>query len=96
MCIRGRLCGQVFPITPGKTVTLGRSQENMIAYPEGSKGISRKHCVFFLDKNGVFLVKDQRSTYGTYVGGIRIEPEKWSQVRPGQTVRIGDEEYKLI
>ena len=42
--------------------------------------ISRKHASFkYL--HGRWLIRDENSTNGTYINGIKIEPEKWYELK---------------
>jgi pSer/pThr/pTyr-binding forkhead associated (FHA) protein len=62
------------------SVTLGRSTDNDLGYPEDS-GLSRRHLAF--EKEGEeWFVRDMGSKNGTFLNGVRILDK--------QVLRIGD------
>ena len=64
-CIRGTLEGQVYPLAD--KLSIGRMQNNDVAFPENTKGVSAKHCeVQFIGER--VILQDLNSTYGTYFG----------------------------
>ncbi len=66
-------------------ITLGRSGDNDLAYPE-DHGLSRRHLVIM--KSGrEWLVQDQESKNGTLVNGIRISSP--TSIEPGDRVSAG-------
>lgn len=98
-CIRGQYRGRNFELPREKVVLLGRGKKgNTIAYPDDplrAKGISRRHCAFYVDAKGRLFVQDQNSRYGTFLNGKRLAPSVWYQVPDRQSVVVGDEEYHL-
>lgn len=54
----------------GSRLSLGRSSENDLSFPEDS-GLSRRHLVFEATPEG-WAVRDLGSKNGTYVNGVRI------------------------
>ncbi|MCR4791196.1 MAG: protein kinase [Lachnospiraceae bacterium] len=98
-CVRGQFSGRTFPLVKGQTLSMGRGPGNDISYPDGpglSKGISRRHCSFYTDPSGCVLLRDDKSTYGTFLGGVRMASGIWTGVDEGQVIRLGDEEYRII
>ena len=99
VCVRGQYRGKKFALPQERVVMLGRGKSgNMIAYPDNpqlSKGISRRHCAFYVDGKGVLYIQDQNSRYGTYLNGKRLAPSVWYQVTGRQAIAVGDEEYHL-
>jgi len=55
-----------------------------------SKKISRKHAVFMLKKEGLF-VKDLGSVNGTMLNGNLIEPHQWTKVNAEDLLLLADE-----
>lgn len=100
VCTHGRFMARRYTIPAGKYVTLGRGEgTNTIGYPDNpqlSPGISRRHCVFFADREARLYVQDQNSRYGTFVNFQRIPPMSWVEVKKGQKITVGGEEYALI
>lgn len=88
VCVGGFFTGKNITFPMGTYVSLGRGGSNGIVFPIETKGISRRHCVFYANINGKLFVQDQESTNGTYLDQERIQPMKWYEVRPGHTVRI--------
>lgn len=56
-----------------KVYTVGRAEDCDIIIGDSSNITSGKHAVFRVDKNGNYTITDC-STNGTYVNGIKIEP----------------------
>ncbi len=71
-----------FPLKPGKTV-VGRKENCGYRIPLSS--VSREHCVFELDDDGL-RVQDLGSSNGTYVNNKRIAEVK---LKPGDHVVVG-------
>ena len=64
-CVRGPLEGKVFPLQ-GR-LTIGRAAGNDIQFPEGTKGVSGRHCQVTFAGDRV-VIQDLNATYGTYFG----------------------------
>lgn len=69
---QGPLFGKMVLLEPG-SVVLGRSDEADITIND--EGISRKH-VQFTYRDGTTIVKDLKSTNGTYVNGLRVTEQE--------------------
>ena len=74
------------------TVMVGRSQGCGILYPDGTPGVSGRHCSIEWDATGgQFVVRDLGSSYGTYTdAGIRMEANVPYRLYPGSEICIGD------
>lgn len=46
-------------------------------------------------RNGVFYIIDQKSTNGTYVNGIRLNPMQETELKNGDTIQLSDEEFEF-
>lgn len=90
-CVNGVFAGKLFHIQPGVYVTVGRGEQNMIAYPMDTPGVSRPQCVFYFHTDEKLYIQDRKSRYGTFLGNTRLPPSKWLEVPPGQYVRFGRE-----
>lgn len=67
-----------------KNLTLGRSLEAGISFPEEA-GLSRTHVAFELDGDGA-IVRDLSSLNGTWVNGERISGRR--ELRSGDSVKV--------
>ena len=70
-------------------ITIGRGDNNAFQIVETS--ISSQHCEVLL-RNNEMVVRDLRSTNGTFVGGRMITE---AILRPGQNLRLGQVEMRL-
>ena len=95
-CMNGIYKGRRFVLNPGISVLFGRTDDCMVRYPVNSQGISRHQCVMMLDNKGIAYVRDEKSTYGTYVNENRLRPMVWQVVRNGDRIRFGMEEYCVV
>jgi hypothetical protein len=62
-----------------------------ITLPEGLAGVSRRHCTFMRDGDGIVLL--DHSSYGTYVNGERVVERV--RVYAGDRVRVGEPGVEL-
>lgn len=72
-------------------LTVGREAGNDLVVAD--KGVSRRHCRFFLDERGTAFVEDLQSANGVMVGGARIEEA--TELRPGVEVHLGGATVRL-
>lgn len=80
--------GRFFEIE-GNIIYLGRSPENDIQIKD--KSVSRKHLrIQKKGDEGVFLVKDLKSTNGTFVNGKKIDPSTEFQIKEGLPIALGN------
>ena len=68
-------------------ITIGREYDNDVVVD--NKLASRHHAVIQKIKNAYFL-KDENSTNGTYLNGVKIPPDKYVKLNPGDKVTIGN------
>jgi CheY-like chemotaxis protein len=73
----------------GRWVTMGRGDKNAFQIVERS--VSNQHCEVLLRGNEL-VVRDLRSTNGTFIGGKMISE---AVLQPGQTLRLGTVELRL-
>lgn len=66
-------------------VTIGSSSDTTITVPKGSA--DERHCRIERRENNQFVVRDLRSSSGTYLNGARIIE---AYLQPGDTLRIND------
>jgi hypothetical protein len=85
----GTLAGREVPLKKGSPVVIGRDPNKcQVIYPKDAPGISGVHCTISFDGNEV-TVADNGSTYGTYVGGTKVEPGRPAVMHRGQEVTFG-------
>ncbi len=79
----------------GQPVQLGRDAAICrLVYQDGTPGVSSKHCQVYFDQGeGVFVVTDLSSTYGTFLaGGQRIAPGTPVKLPPKSSFYLGEAE----
>lgn len=100
MCVNGINRGYMCKLFPGKTIRIGRSPECEIRYPADVSGVSRKQCSIVLQNDGRVLVRDDNSSYGTYLISrdkkIRLEPKQWYYADHGWIVFGKNENYQIV
>ncbi len=72
---------------------LGRDSATCrLVYQDGTPGVSSRHCQVYYDAGeGVFVVTDLHSTYGTFLaGGKRIAPEAPEKLPPKSAIYLGE------
>ncbi len=93
--ITGSLADQKFDITPGKRVVLGRDpQKCNIIFPQTTEGVSRVHCEIFFDGQTT-TIRDLGSSHGTYVKGVKLEPQKEFRLHRGLPIDIGSDKNRF-
>jgi hypothetical protein len=81
-----------------KVYTIGRSEECDIIIDDPSNITSGKHAVFRIDRNGRYFITDC-STNGTYVNGMKIQPNVAVSVSRGDSISFAhmvDFDWTLI
>lgn len=77
----------------GSPVQLGRDAAVCrLVYQDGTPGLSNKHCqVYYEPQEGVFVVTDLNSTYGTFLSnGQRIGPNTPVKLPPQSSFYLGE------
>lgn len=93
-CIGGNLQGMTFPIS--SRVVFGRDPKRCsIIYPKDAKGISGVHCAAEPTADGLIILTDLGSTYGTMVGGQQLTAGKGVTLRPGDIFTLGGSENRF-
>lgn len=93
-CIGGALQGMTFPIS--SRVVFGRDPKRCsIIYPKDAKGISGVHCAAEPTADGLIILTDLDSTYGTMVGGRQLTAGKGVTLHPGDTFTLGGSENRF-
>lgn len=80
-----------------RPVLVGRGTDCSIRYPNGTPGVSGRHCSIAWDAaSGQFIVTDLGSSYGTYTdGGQKLSANAPYRLLPGTDIRIGDKDNTL-
>lgn len=93
-CIGGALQGMTFPIS--SRVVFGRDPKRCsIIYPKDAKGISGVHCAAEPTADGLIILTDLGSTYGTMAGGQQLTAGKGVTLRPGDAFTLGGSENRF-
>lgn len=74
---------------------LGRKQELVDGVIAFSKMIGRTHCKVIQNKN-CFAIIDLQSTNGTYVNGVRLQPNNPCPIKNGDLIRLANCELKAV
>lgn len=75
-----------YDVYPDEEITIGRGSKSSFRFRVD--GISRIHAIFKII-NGVLYVKDNNSTNGTKVNGVRVQANKWFGLAVGDELRMG-------
>ncbi len=86
----GPYAGQVFPLQPGASATVGREPGRQVQLPMDST-VSRLHARIE-NEGGAFVVYDEGSSNGTTVNGARITRQ---QISPGDVVGFGSSSFRF-
>lgn len=90
-CIGGNLQGMTFPIS--SRVVFGRDPKRCsIIYPKDAKGISSVHCAAEPTADGLIILTDLGSTYGTMASGQQLTAGKGVTLHPGDAFTLGGKE----
>lgn len=94
-CIGGNLQGMTFPIS--SRVVFGRDPKRCsIIYPKDAKGISGVHCAAEPTADGLIILIDLGSTYGTMAGGQQLTAGKGVTLHPGDAFTLGGSENVFV
>ncbi len=88
-CLSGPLRGQSYPVGPDG-LRFGCDPSCAVRFAAGTPGISRQHCCIRWQQ-GVPVLVDLNSTYGTFMGdGRKLPPSYPSQLAAGSRFYLGD------
>jgi serine/threonine protein kinase len=79
--------GRAFPLTPGATLQVGRSQSTPTRLTDPA--VSRVHCE--VEADGALVTVHDRSSTGTYVNGHKITKQ---QLQPGDVIHVGNTDLR--
>jgi len=79
--------GEIEPVT-----VIGRAKDCHLEIPDDYDNVERYHATIFF-KEGIFTIADgyeDRSTrFGTFVNGVKVEPQTRVPLRPGDRIVLG-------
>lgn len=85
----GEWPGQAFAI-PKSGLIIGRGSQAQLRLRDAS--VSRKHATIIRTRRGIYI-RDERSSLGTLVNNQRIPPDTPVQLRNGDVIRIGYNQF---
>ena len=91
---RGVLAGRSFAVKPGAKFLMGSDVKCNICVKD-ARGVSRKHCTVSFDGKTV-VVKDENSSFGTYIDGVKIEKGQSAVWHRNQKLSMGSENESFI
>lgn len=94
-CIQGVMCGKRLTLQTGTVHGIGRDRGKSIPYPDGTSGISRNQCSVFWDPQKGVFIRDDGSSYGTFVNGQQMKPGQWKPIKNKDIVTFGKEIYLI-
>lgn len=83
--------GQRYPLTEAEII-VGRSSGDIL-FPEDFK-LSPQHCRIFTTPLGL-AIHDLRSAHGTWLDGVKLDPQKMYAFKPGSLLKMGDQALRL-
>ena len=93
---QGHYKGRFFTLRPGVTLTMGRDARCQIPYAPNSAGVSRTHCTVVMDKQGKIFIRDEGSSYGTFINGRKIPQKQWIELKVGVYITFSTESFQIL
>lgn len=88
---QGRRWNDIFRLTPGQAITIGRGSTNAIVIPE--EMCSRVHAEI-TDIDGSWVLKDLKSRNGTLLNGVAIDQP--TPLKPGDSIQIASGQMEFV
>ena len=85
--VHGANIGQEFRLT-GRNHIVGRD-ENLCDFVIHDRFVSSRHATVYEDSGQYFIV-DENSANGTWVNGVRIQPQQRMPITPGARIQMGE------
>jgi hypothetical protein len=76
-------------------LTFGRRATNDIAFPPDTNGVSGDHCEIRVEGSKATVI-DKKSSYGTFVNGMKLQPFAPETVIAGDKIRLASEEQEFM
>lgn len=97
--VSGVYKGKTLPLSPGQCLRFGRLPELEVSFPAQTVGVSRKQCSIFLRQDGHFLIRDEGSSWGTFLlygdQTVHLQNQQW-YFADGCLVHFGQNEQFRI
>jgi eukaryotic-like serine/threonine-protein kinase len=77
-----------YPLGDGPLIVGRLPASNIVLDRPEQRYVSKQHCEIRME-NGRILIRDLSSTNGTFLGGLRLEPNVLYEWRPGSEVHLG-------
>lgn len=88
-CISGKFRGRTYRLDR-QGVLIGRDQGCTVRFPDGTPGVSSRHCMVRLDPGGTASLIDLGSTFGTFLSDGRQLPKNYpTPLAPGTRFYLG-------
>ena len=84
-------CG--FSVPMDEQVSFGRNSKSRFIIDREDSKLSGCHFSLVINKN-LICVRDEHSTNGTFLNGIRIADSSWTKLESGDKLRAGSREYR--
>ncbi len=95
-CMSGVLSGKIFSANKEGQIIFGRGGDAIVRFPDGTKGISGKHCEIKIKEN-VPVIIDRGSTYGTYFAdGRKLEVNKPYRIENGMEFYLAQKDNSFV
>ena len=96
-CVSGALQGKRFMVKLTGTVLFGRDPQSGIVFPNGTPGVSGRHCELWFANGNVYL-RDLDSSHGTFLAGSRIPAQQPAKLNENDIFWLGSEkeQFRLV
>lgn len=95
VCESGALAGHA-PFELKAKTTIGREKAHPdIAFPDNTPGVSGQHCTVTIE-NGQVKVRDDNSSYGTWIDNVKLQPGVPTVMHRGQRLYLGSKREVFI
>ncbi len=92
----GVMAGRTFSANRDGQLIFGRGADSIARFPDGTKGISGKHCEIKIKEN-VPVIIDRGSTYGTYFAdGKKLEVNKPYRIENGMEFYLAEKDNSFV
>jgi len=86
---------KTYPLSTQPLLVGRQSPADIVLDKPNERYVSKKHCEILL-RNSQVLVRDLQSMNGTYLGDVKLEPDKYYQWLPNTVIRFGPFALTLV
>ncbi len=86
---------KTYPLSAQPLLVGRQSPADIILDKPNERYVSKKHCEILL-RNSQVLVRDLQSMNGTYLGDVKLEPDKYYQWLPNSVIHFGPFALTLV